>query len=54
MDASHICIVFSDMDDTFLTADKRILPENIAAVDSMRERGVLFVPCTGRHPGRGA
>lgn len=49
MDGSAIKIVFCDMDDTFLASDKSILEENLKAVDRLRDRGVLFVPCTGRH-----
>lgn len=41
-------IVFSDMDDTFLARDKSVPAENLAALDTLAERGIPFVPCTGR------
>lgn len=41
-------LVFVDMDDTFVTPDKVITPENLRILDVARERGVQFVPCTGR------
>lgn len=42
-------LVFSDLDGTFLTSEKTITAENARIMDAMRERGVLFVPCTGRN-----
>ena len=42
------CIVFSDMDDTFLAPDKSLLPRNMAMLDRLAEEGIEFVPCTGR------
>lgn len=41
-------IVFSDLDDTFLTHDKRVTPENSALLDEFERRGIQFVPCSGR------
>ena len=41
-------IVFCDLDDTFLSTDKHLLPRNMAALDLLAERGIPFVPCTGR------
>ena len=41
-------LVFVDMDDTFVTPDKVITPENLRILDLAHERGVQFVPCTGR------
>ena len=42
-------LVFVDMDDTFVTPDKVITPENLRILDVAHERGVQFVPCTGRN-----
>lgn len=47
-----ISIVFVDMDGTFLAEDKSIPAENMRALDLLVERGIPFVPCTGR-PVRG-
>lgn len=44
----EVRIVFSDLDDTFLARDKSIPAENMAALVRLAERGVPFVPCTGR------
>lgn len=41
-------LVFSDMDDTFVAPDKTIPPDNLRVLDLLAERGVEFVPCTGR------
>lgn len=41
-------IVFSDMDGTFLTADKQVSERSRQALDALAERGIEFVPCTGR------
>lgn len=41
-------IVATDMDETFLASDHTIPQANIDAILSMRERGVLFVPASGR------
>ncbi len=41
-------VVLADMDDTFLASDKGIPPENLQALDLLAERGIPFVPCTGR------
>ncbi len=42
-------LVFVDMDDTFLTPEKTITPLNRKALDLAYERGIQFVPCTGRN-----
>lgn len=42
-------LVFVDMDDTFLTSAKEISAENLRALDLAYEKGVQFVPCTGRN-----
>lgn len=42
-------LVFVDMDDTFLCPDKTISTENLRILDVAHERGVQFVPCTGRN-----
>ena len=42
-------LVFVDMDDTFLTPEKTITPLNRQALDLVYERGIQFVPCTGRN-----
>lgn len=41
-------IVFSDMDGTFLDAEKQVTDESWAALDELARRGIGFVPCTGR------
>lgn len=41
-------MVASDMDETFLDMSHRIPQANIDAVARMRERGILFVPASGR------
>ena len=41
-------IVFADMDDTFLSTDKSVPEGNLALLNSLAERDVPFVPCTGR------
>ncbi|MGI6229874.1 MAG: Cof-type HAD-IIB family hydrolase [Tractidigestivibacter sp.] len=42
-------LVFVDMDDTFLNPQKEITEENAHILDVAYERGVQFVPCTGRN-----
>ena len=42
-------LVFVDMDDTFLSPDKTISAENLSILDLAYEKGVQFVPCTGRN-----
>ena len=44
-------IAFSDMDGTFLTPEKTVTPENARMLDAAFERGVQFVPCSGRNVG---
>ena len=41
-------IVFCDMDGTMLASDKSIPALNLRALDLLAERGIPFVPCTGR------
>ncbi len=41
-------IVFSDMDGTFLTFDKRMSQTNRAALDELAKREIPFVICTAR------
>ena len=42
-------LVFSDMDGTFVTDDKNIPQQNLAALDALYARHAgWFVPCTGR------
>ena len=43
-----VSIVFADMDYTFLATDKTVPAGNLALLDLMGEKGVPFVPCTGR------
>ena len=42
-------LVFVDMDGTFLNSAKKITSENLAAMDLAAQKGVQFVPCTGRN-----
>ncbi len=42
-------LVFVDMDDTFLTPEKTITPLNRQALNLAYERGIQFVPSTGRN-----
>lgn len=41
-------LVFADMDGTFLAADKSVPTRNMQLLDELAQRGVAFVPCTGR------
>lgn len=41
-------LVFSDLDDSFLTRDKRVTELNLRALDALAAAGGAFVPCTGR------
>ena len=43
-----IRVVFCDMDGTFLARDKRVPPENHALLDRLADKGIPFVPCSGR------
>lgn len=47
MDFSRV-ILMTDLDGTLLTDDKRILPEDLAAIDRFREGGGIFTMATGR------
>lgn len=44
----EVRIVFSDLDDTFVARDKSVPAENLRVLDVLAERGIPFVPCTGR------
>ena len=41
-------IIASDMDGTLLNTQGVVSPENLAAIHEMTERGILFVPASGR------
>ncbi len=41
-------IVFTDLDDTFLSSNKIIPMENKEILDTLFHRNIYFVPCTGR------
>lgn len=41
-------LIASDMDETFLDAEHRVPAPNVAALERMRNRGILFVPSSGR------
>lgn len=41
-------IIACDLDETLLGSDRRVSPKNAAAIRRARERGVKFVPATGR------
>lgn len=41
-------LVASDLDDTFLAADHKLISANVEALCRMRELGILFVPASGR------
>lgn len=43
-----IRVVLTDLDDTFLARDKSLPRQNREALDLLGERGIVFVPCTGR------
>lgn len=43
-------VIFSDLDCTLLTDDKRICKKNLEAIASAKEKGIKFVVCTGRLP----
>ena len=43
-----IRVVLTDLDDSFLARDKSLPQENLAALDLLAERGIVFIPCTGR------
>ncbi len=47
MDFSRV-ILMTDLDGTLLTDDKRILPEDMAAINRFREGGGIFTVATGR------
>ena len=45
---ADIRVVLTDLDDSFLARDKSLPAENLAVLDLLAERGITFVPCTGR------
>ncbi|MDY3970981.1 MAG: HAD family hydrolase [Atopobiaceae bacterium] len=42
-------LIFSDLDDTFLSADKTIPDANRALLEEASRQDIQFVPCTGRN-----
>ena len=46
--AAAPAMVFSDLDGTFVRADKSIPERNLAALDLLAGRNIPFVPCSGR------
>ena len=45
---SAIRLVALDLDGTLLNSEKTISPRNLAALEGLRQRGILMVPITGR------
>ena len=43
-----IKIIVLDLDGTLLTSDKKISPQNYAALEQAAEKGIHIVPSTGR------
>lgn len=41
-------LIASDLDGTFLNSEMKVTPENNAAIAALQERGILFVPASGR------
>ena len=41
-------IIASDLDGTLLNSNSKISKENIEAINKLYEKGIVFVPCTGR------
>jgi Cof subfamily protein (haloacid dehalogenase superfamily) len=48
--SNAIRLVLSDVDGTLVTPDKELTPEAIAAVNQLREAGILFAVTSGRPP----
>lgn len=44
----HYKIIACDLDETLLGSDRKVSPKNQAAIQRAREKGVKFVPATGR------
>ena len=44
----EIKLIATDMDGTFLDDDKRVLPENLRALEECAAQGIEIVPATGR------
>lgn len=42
------CVLFSDIDGTLITYDKKIPERNLAAIQNFQDEGGLFTICTGR------
>lgn len=47
----HIRLVASDVDGTLLNSRHKIAPRTVDAIRGIREKGVLFVPATGKSRG---
>ncbi len=47
----NIKMILLDLDGTLLDRDKKISPENYAALEQAAQNGALIVPCTGRFYG---
>ena len=45
---SNYRLIASDLDGTFLNSEMKVTPENNAAIAALLERGILFVPASGR------
>ena len=41
-------MIVTDLDDTLLTSDKKISPQDLEAIKKAQEKGVKFVLCSGR------
>lgn len=48
MHASVIRLVATDMDGTFLSSDRRLLPQNVEMVHKLLEAGIIFCLASGR------
>ena len=44
-----IRLIASDLDGTLFTDEKAISDETRRTLEEVTEKGILFVPCTGRH-----
>lgn len=42
--------IFCDLDGTLFDDDRNLTDKNIKAISKAKEKGVLFIPCTGRLP----
>ena len=48
--ARDLKLIVCDLDGTLLNSQKTISPANLAAIEAVRKRGILFTVCTGRIP----